>query len=288
MPVRAAARSPDRVEGDVERVAIPDLSSTTDWTAALLGVDIVIHAAARVHIMRDVAADPLAEFRRINVEGTMRLAMSAAAAGARRFVFISSIKVNGEGTRPGQPYTADGPAAPLDPYGISKHEAEVALRDLGRRTGMEIVIIRPVLVYGPGVKGNFGAMLRLIARGLPLPFGAVQNRRSLVALDNLVDLIVTCTNHPAAANETFLVCDGEDVSTTELFRRAARASGRHVVLVPIPVAVIRGVLVALGRGGLANRLFGWLQVDQGKTRRLLDWVPPITLDEGLRRMAGRS
>jgi nucleoside-diphosphate-sugar epimerase len=218
----AAGESP----ADGVDVVRGELSATADWSAAMAGVVAVVHCAARVHVMNDDAVDPLAEFRRINVEGSLQLARQAAAAGVRRFVFLSSIKVNGEQTDPGRPFTADQAPGPLDPYGISKMEAEAALRALARETGMAVVIIRPPLVYGPAVKGNFLAMIRALWRGIPLPLGAVTaNRRSLVALDNLVDLIVTCIDHPAAANQTFLVSDAEDLSTAALLRRMGQATG---------------------------------------------------------------
>lgn len=250
---------------------------------ALAGVDCIVHAAARVHVMNDTAADPLAEFRRVNVDGTVQLARHAAAAGVRRFVFLSSIKVNGQGNAPGQPYRADDVPGPADPYGVSKLEAEWGLLEVAAETGMEVVIIRPVLVYGRGVKGNFAAMLRWLSRGVPLPFGAVHNRRSLVALDNLVDLLVTCIAHPAAANEVFLVGDGEDLSTTELLRRSARAMGRSAVLLPIPVPMMESAASLLGKRAVAQRLFGSLQVDISKTRDLLGWRPPVSVDEALSR-----
>ena len=200
-----------------------DLEPSTDWSVALGGVSAVVHCAARVHMMADTAVNPLAEFRRVNVQGTLNLARQAASAGVRRFVFVSSIKVNGESTQLGFPFTADDAPAPLDDYGVSKMEAEQGLCEIALQTGIEVVIIRPPLVYGPGVKANFAAMMRWLRRGVPLPLGAINNQRSLVALDNLVDLIVTCITHPAAANETFLVSDGEDVSTTELLRRMGQA-----------------------------------------------------------------
>lgn len=184
-----------------------------------MGHGVVIHSAARVHVMDEQSADPLAEFRKMNVDGTLNLARQAAAAGVRRFIFISSIKVNGEGTVLGKPYTAMDTPSPQDPYGISKMEAEQGLRQIAQDTGMEVVIIRPVLVYGPGVKANFRSMVNWMNKGVPLPLGSIYNKRSMVALDNLVDLVVTCIDHPAAANQTFLESDGEDLSTTEMLRR---------------------------------------------------------------------
>jgi nucleoside-diphosphate-sugar epimerase len=213
------------------------------------------------------------------------LAEAAAAAGVRRFIFISSIKVNGEATLPGAPYTAEAQPAPADPYGISKLEAEQGLRALAADTGLEVVIIRPPLVYGPGVKANFLSMMRWLHKGVPLPFGAIHNRRSLVALDNLVDLLVTCIDHPGAANQTFLVSDGEDLSTSELLRRMGFALGRPARLLPIPSRLLDVAAAMLGKTALAQRLCGSLQVDIGKTRELLNWSPPVGVDEALRKTA---
>jgi UDP-glucose 4-epimerase len=275
------------VSPSVDYVRIAHLDQSADWSSALKGVDSVAHCAARVHVMADTAADPLAEFRRVNVQGTLTLARQAAAAGVRRFVFISSIKVNGEKTQLSQPFRADDAPAPLDPYGVSKMEAERGLHDIARQSGMEIVIIRPPLVYGPGVKANFAAMMRWLKRGVPLPLGAINNQRSLVALGNLVDLIMVCLTHPAAANQTFLVSDGQDVSTTELLRRMGYAMGCPARLVSVPEGWLKLAATVVGKPDLAQRLCGSLQVDIEKTRRLLGWVPPLSLDEGLRRAAGR-
>lgn len=286
MRVRAAVRRPDaRLPGAVEAVQVGDIVGTTRWDDALRGVDAVVHAAARVHVMHDVAADPLAEFRRVNVAGTVRLAREAARAGVKRFVFVSSIKVSGEGTRPGRPFRADDEPDPVDPYGVSKREAEDELRLVARETGLEVAIVRPVLVYGPGVKGNFHSMMRWLHRGVPLPLGAVHNRRSLVALDNLVDLLVTTLVHPAAANRTFLVSDGEDLSTTELLRRTATALGTRARLLPVPAPLLQGAARVAGRRAVADRLCGNLQVDITPTRELLGWTPSVAIDTALERAA---
>jgi nucleoside-diphosphate-sugar epimerase len=270
----------------VETIAIGSLSSETDWTVALRSVDKVVHLAARVHVMNDKSSDSLAEFRRVNVEGTANLARQAAAAGVRRFVYLSSIKVNGELTEVGQPFTADDAPAPEDPYGVSKQEAEQALRQIAVDTGMEVVIIRPPLVYGPGVKANFESMMRWLARGVPLPLAAVtQNRRSLVALDNLVDLIMTCLSHPAAANQTFLVSDGEDLSTAELLKRMDAALGHPARLFCVPSLLLKIGAQAVNKPGIYQRLCGSLQLDINNTRQLLGWTPPVSVDEGLRRAA---
>jgi len=282
--VRASVRQPDAsFPADVQVVRVGDLAAGTDWREPLQGVEAVVHAAARVHVMAETASDPLAEFRRTNVDGTMALARQAAEAGVRRFVFVSSIKVNGEASPKGRPFAADDAPAPLDAYGVSKMEAEQQLTELSRQTGMEVVIVRPPLVYGPGVKANFASMLRWLQRGVPLPLGAIHNARSLVALDNLVDVLVTCLKHQAAAGQVFLVSDGEDISTTELLVRAARAMGRSAHLVPVPASWLEGAAAVLGRRHVAQRLCGSLQVDIDKTRRLLSWNPPLTLDEGLKK-----
>lgn len=262
-----------------------ELELSTDWSMTLADVSAIVHCAARVHVMADTAANPLEAFRRVNVQGTLNLARQAAQAGVRRFVFVSSVKVNGESTQPNHPFGADDVPAPLDAYGISKMEAEQGLREIARQTGMEIVIIRPPLVYGPGVKANFAAMMRWLKRGVPLPLGAIHNQRSLVALDNLVDLILTCITHPGAANQTFLVSDGEDVSTTELLRRMGRAMGKPARLLPVPASWLQVAAALVGKRDVAQRLCGSLQVDIEKTRQLLGWRPPLTLDQGLKKAA---
>ena len=275
--------APAKVIDGVRYVPLGDFTGQVDWPAALSGVEVVVHTAARVHMMADAVAEPLAEFRRVNVQANLRLAREAAAVGVRRFVFISSVKVNGEVTLAGQPFTEEDAAAPQDDYGLSKMEAELGLRQLSADTGMEVVIIRPPLVYGPDVRANFGALMRAVQRGWPLPLGAVHNQRSLVALDNLVDFIVTCISHPQAANQTFLVSDGQDLSTTELVRGMAQAGGVPARLLPVPVWALRAGASLLGRGDAVQRLCGNLQVDITKARSLLGWVPPVSVEEGLRR-----
>lgn len=286
----AVRRKVSKLPAEVGSVVVGDLTPDTAWQQALVGVETIVHLAARVHVMRDTAADPLAEFRWVNTRGTLNLARQAAAAGVRRFVFLSSVKVNGEGTLtpspfPGGGYKASDPPAPQDAYSISKYEAEVGLQEIAAETGMEAVIVRSPLVYGPGVKANFQALMRTVARGIPLPLGAIHNRRSLVALDNLVDLIRTCVEHPAAANETFLVSDGEDLSTTELIRRMARAMGRPARLIPVPTTVLMAGATLLGKRKVVARLCGSLQVDITRTRTRLNWSPPVTVDDALRATA---
>ena len=282
--VTAAVRGGTPIPSAAHHVHIPDIASDTDWRDALVGCDAVVHLAARVHQMHERASDALAKFRRVNCAGTMSLASQAAAAGVSRFVYISSIKVNGESTRFGAPFTEADAPSPADPYGLSKAEAEAQLLFFAATSAMAVTIIRPPLVYGPGARANFLAMTRWLARGMPLPLGAVtSNRRSLVALDNLVSLICACLEHPAAANQVFLVSDGEDLSTTDLLRRTARALGVAPRLVPVPVALIRSAATLLGKGDVAQRLCGSLQIDSGKARRLLGWTPEISVNEGLRR-----
>ena len=281
---RACARSSLSVElSRVQYHHIRSMDASTDWQAALNGVEVVVHCAARVHVMQEDATDPLQSYREVNVKGTLNLANQAAQAGVRRFVFVSSIKVNGEATQAGSPFTADALPSPLDPYGVSKLEAELGLRLIEAQTGMEVVIVRPPLVYGPGVKANFANMMRWVARGIPLPLGAIYNARSMVALENLVDLLVTCLKHPAAAGHTLLVSDGEDVSTTELLCRTANAMGNKALLLPVPVFVLELGAAMLGKRAVAQRLCGSLQIDISKTRRLLGWNPPLTLDQGLKK-----
>lgn len=268
---------------NVEQVLVGDLEPNTNWGVALHNVGVVIHTAARVHVMNDDYDDPLFEFRRVNVEGTLNLAHQAASVGVKRFIFISSIKVNGELTLPGCAFSAEDIAAPVDPYAVSKQEAEQGLMEVAKKTGMDVVIIRPPLVYGPGVKANFLSMLRWLYKGVPLPFGLIYNKRSLVALDNLVDLIITCTTHPAAANQVFLVSDDEDLSTTDLLQRTANLLGKPSRLLPIPQWLLTRSLKILGKGDMAQRLCGSLQVDISKTKELLGWIPPVSVDEELRK-----
>lgn len=274
---------PTRTLPGVEYRIVGDLDASADFCDALTGVDVIIHCAARVHVMREAAANPLLAFRATNVVGTEQLARQAAAARVRRLIFLSSVKVNGEGRAVA--YRETDQPAPQDAYGISKHEAELRLREIAAETGIEVAMVRSPLIYGPGVKANFQALMRVLVRGIPLPLGAIHNRRSLVALDNVVDLIVTCIEHPAAANETFLVSDGEDISTTELIRRLARAMGRSARLIPMPAPVVMAGATILGKGELARRLCGTLKVDITKVREVLGWTPPVSVDEGLCRTA---
>lgn len=280
--VRSAATFADAV---APLVTVGELGAQTDWSEALTGVQAVVHTAARVHVMQLTAANQLEEFRRVNVQGTFNLARQAAAAGVLRFVFVSSIKVNGETTQLGLPFTADDIPEPLDAYGVSKMEAEHGLREIARQSGMETVVIRPPIVYGPGVKANFAAMMRWLRCGVPLPLGDIHNQRSLVSLGNLVDLILTCLIHPAAVNQTFLVSDGEDVSTSELLRRTGQAMGHPACLFSVHENWLKLAAGMTGRADLSQRLCASLQVDISKTRQLLCWTPPLSLDEGLAQVA---
>lgn len=274
------------LEGSSSKLyAVGDLEQAV-LSALLLGVEVLIHAAARAHIMKDEVADPLAEYRRVNVEGTLNLARQAAAAGVKRFIFISSIGVNGNiNTRP---FHADDHPNPAEPYAQSKREAEQGLMQLAAERGMEIVVIRPPLVYGSGAPGNFGSLVRWIEKGIPLPFGTIHNKRSLVGIDNLIDLIIRCIDHPAAANQVFLAGDGEDLSTTELLRGVGKAMGKPARLIPVPAGLLQFGATLLGKKAMAQRLLGSLQVDISKTCELLDWKPPYTVEEGLKRCFERS
>jgi UDP-glucose 4-epimerase len=284
--VAAARQRPAETEAGVRWVQAPDLGPVADWHPVVQGRDLVVHSAARVHVMRDTTQDSMAAFRLVNVEGTLALARQAAAAGVRRFVFISSIKVNGESTDGRGPFRADDPPAPVDPYGASKAEAEAELFALGRQTGMEIVVVRPVLVYGPGVRANFAALMKAVRRGLPLPLGAIrQNRRSLLYVGNLSDLVVTSSIHPSAPGQVLLASDGEDLSTADLLRRLGVALGKPARLLPVPPALLHGAATALGKNAQAQRLLGSLQVDIEPTRERLDWTPPFDVETGLCRTA---
>ena len=269
----------------VEKTYISNIDQTTDWAQSLSGVSVIVHSAARVHVMHEDPAQSLEKFRTTNVEGTLNLAHQAIKAGVKRFVFISSIKVNGEATAPGSAFSAEDIPQPSDPYGISKFEAEQQLMQLAHTGAIEVVIIRPVLIYGAGVGANFQQMMRWLVKGIPLPFGAVSNRRSLVSLDNIVDLVTTCIDHPQAVNQVFLVSDDEDVSTTQLMQRLITYLGVKTWLVPIPAAVLVFLAGLLGRRATAQRLFGSLQVDIKKTQKLLGWHPPVSLDDGLKSTA---
>lgn len=259
-----------------------EIDGSTDWQDALQGVSVVIHLAARVHVMHESAVDPLAEFHKVNVEGTEHLARSAAAAGVRRLVYVSSIKVNGEETADGCRYSEEDTPSPQDPYGISKWEAEQALQRVAAETGLEVVLIRPPLVYGIGVKGNFAQMLSAVARRIPLPFAAVKNQRSLIYVGNLVDALISCALHPAAAGKTYLVCDGEDIATPELLNSLGDEMGCPARLFPSPMWMLSMMGKIAGRSDQLQRLVGSLQIDSHKIRSELNWRPPYSLRQGLK------
>ena len=273
-------RSPGQVAG--ERT-IPDLGRGTGWAQILDGVDAIVHLAARVHVSTETSADPLVEYRRVNTDGTLNLARQAAEAGVSRFLYISTIKVNGESTMPGQAFSRRDAPCPSDPYAISKYEAEQGLASMDG--GMAAVVIRPPLVYGPGVKGNFRNLVNGIMRGVPLPLGSVRNnRRSLVGLTNLVDLAVRCLTHPAAPGKLYLVSDGRDLSTRALIELIAEAYTRKPRLVRIPPLLLRAGSAFLGRGEAARRLLDNLQIDITETQRELGWEPPLTVEQELERL----
>jgi nucleoside-diphosphate-sugar epimerase len=269
----------------VEAVLIKTLDGETDWIDALYGVDVVIHLAARVHVMHDSVADPLAEFLKVNLHGTENLARQAAHAGVKRLVFVSSIKVNGEATCDGQRFSETDMSAPQDPYGISKWEAEQALQRVSAQTGLEVVIVRPPLVYGPGVKGNFAQMMNIVAKRIPLPFACIHNLRSLVYVGNLADALITCSTHAAAAGQTYLVCDGEDISTPDLLRQLAHNMGVSARLFFCPPVLLKLAGKLTGKSQQLERLFGSLRVEGDKIRADLNWTPPYSLRQGLQMTA---
>ncbi|MFZ6646305.1 NAD-dependent epimerase/dehydratase family protein [Undibacterium sp. TJN25] len=286
IPLTCVSRKPLGPElAGARTQTIDDIGPDTDWSASLPGITTVIHCAARVHVMQDKASDPLAAFRLANVDATLQLARQAAAAGVRQFIFLSSVKVNGEETPPGAAFTEDAAPQPSDPYGISKCEAEQALLALAKTTSMAVTIIRPPLVYGPGVKANFLSMMRWVKKGLPLPLGSIHNKRSFVYLDNLVSLVLACMDQPAAYNEVFLVSDGQDLSTTELLQSAAQAFDLPSRLLPFPPALLMAAAALAGKKPAAQRLCQSLQVNIGKARSRLGWTPPFNVRQGLQATA---
>lgn len=280
VPFRAATR-----HARANSVGVGEISSQTDWTSALDGIETVVHLAARVHVMNETSADPQAAFDAVNVEGSVRLARQAAARGVRRMVYVSSIKTNGESTSPGHPYRPDDQPNPIDFYGISKWKAEESLRQVAVETGLELVIVRPPLVYGPGVGGNFGSLMRLVDRSIPLPFGAASNLRSMVARTNLVSIILAAASHRAAAGEVFLASDDLDISTRGLVEAIGTALGRRPLLLPVPPLLLQAAARLVGKAGVVQRLFGSLQVDVSRTRSVLGWAPVTTMQEELARTA---
>lgn len=278
--IKVVSRQPDvHFHKNIETVCIDKIGPNTQWGDIVQDIDVVVHAAARAHVMHDTSRNPLFEFRRVNVEGTLNLARQAFRSGVKRFVYLSSIGVNGNVSI--QPFSELDIPKPIGPYAISKLEAEQELQLLSEMSSIELVIIRPPLVYGPNSPGNFRRLLHWLNSGIPLPLGAINNKRSLVALDNLVDFIITCIEHPAAANEVFLISDGEDLSTTELLRRTAIALDKPARLLPVPQGLLEFSLKLLGKRNLAQQLCGTLQVDIKKAREKLDWKPKMSIDEEL-------
>jgi nucleoside-diphosphate-sugar epimerase len=275
-PVVAAVRK----GAGSEQVNVGEIDGATDWSAALEGCQAVIHLAARVHVMADKAEDPLLAYRRVNVEGTLNLARQAAASGTKRFVFVSSVKVNGESTA-SSPFAAMDRPNPCDPYGQSKLEAEIALQKLSEETGLEVVVVRPPLVYGPGVKANFLNLIKLVQLGLPLPFGRAAGYRSMVAVDNLVDLLIVCTAHPKAPGGIFMVSDGRDLTVRELVESIAVAMNKRVFLLPVPTTLMHTAARLVGKSAVSDRLLGSLQVDIKNTREMLEWEPVVTTQSAI-------
>lgn len=268
-----------RAPGSGDTFVVGDIDGSTDWRAPLAGCDAVVHLAGRAHQLGDRAPDPLEEFRRVNVQGSLALFSQAAAQGVKRFVYLSSIGVNGNQTV--SPFTEADVPRPCEPYALSKLEAEAGLRRLSGETGLELVIIRPPLVYGPDAPGNFGRLVHWVCKGIPLPLGAIHNRRSMVSLGNLLDFIAVCLKSTSAANQVFVVSDGQDLSTTDLLRRVARLTNRPERLIPVPAAWLEAMLLVLGARDTARRLCGDLQIDISKARQLLAWAPPWSVDQGL-------
>ncbi|MFA6279863.1 MAG: SDR family oxidoreductase [Bdellovibrionales bacterium] len=277
--VRCALRSPSSIPLPCESVMVGELGDTTDWRESLQGCEAVVHLAARVHVMKDSATDPLAVSRAVNTQGTIHLAQQAAEAGVKRFLFMSTIKVNGEGRD--TPYTEADAPAPEDPYAISKAEAETALMALAATTPMAVTILRPPLVYGAGVRANFRALMQIVRRGAPLPFAMICNKRSLVYRGNLVSAMTTCLESEGAKNKTFLVTDGQDVSTPDLIRAIAKAMGRRANLWPIPPSWLRGLGKITGKQKAVDRLLGSLCADNAALCKATGWAPPYTLEQGL-------
>ncbi|KDN28660.1 UDP-glucose 4-epimerase [Vibrio fortis] len=263
-----------------------EIGSDTDYSMALNGVDVVIHLAARVHVMDDKSIDPLNVYREVNTAGTLNLARQAIKSGVKRFIFISSIKTNGENTNGKAPFNFSSPRASEDFYGQSKSEAEIQLLELAKKTELEVVIIRPTLVYGAGVKANFASLINLVCKGFPLPFGLINsNKRSLVSVTNLVDLIITCIDHPKAKNQVFLVSDDHDVSTSEMVKQMSVACGKNNFQLPVPVWCYRLVGKLLKKEDVVDRLIGSLQVDISHTKETLGWTPPQSLQDGFKETA---
>jgi len=281
--VRGTFRLPKNGIFCCEQFVTGNIDLNTEWSSALADVDVVVHLAARVHVMRDTAADPTNLFDAINNQATRKLVQTASVAGVKRFIYLSTVKVNGETTAIGRPFIESDVPAPVGAYALSKHHAEQGVREMATEYGLDWCIIRSPLVYGPGVKANFAALIGAVKRGIPLPLASVQNRRSLISLDNLVDFIATCVTHTAAANQMFLVSDGKDMSTSQLINTIGRVAGKSARLFPVPVHVLEIFARLLGQRTAFDRLCESLQVDIGKAKAVLHWVPPVELEDALRR-----
>lgn len=282
---RAAVRRPSStVDVRSESVVVGEIDAQTGWHEAVKDMDVVVHLAARVHVMHDQSDNPLVAFRKINLEGTCSLAEAAVKAGAKRFVYISTIKVNGEATN-GKPFTPQDTPSPADPYAIAKWEAEKALQEISQKTGLEVVVIRPPLVYGPGVKANFLNLIKLVRKRIPLPLAGIKNKRTLVALDNLANLILTCCEHPAAADHVFLAGDDESVSTAELITKIAKSFGQRSPVFYFPPTLMAWAASLLGKQAVWHRLSGSLEVDNSDAKKIMAWQPVTSMDEELKRIA---
>lgn len=288
--VRKVVRSSGDLCDGKSIIAVGDINGKSDWRTALIGVDCIVHCAARAHIMHERAPDCLEAYREVNVAGTLRLAEQAVEAGVQRLVFLSSIKVNGDHTQPGKPFIDISPdiftglAAPVDPYALSKWEAELVLRDVALRTGLELVIVRPPLIYGKGVKGNLARILKLVYSGVPLPVASIENSRSMIGLDNLLDLLIHCMSDPRAAGQTFLASDGEDLSTPDLVRRIAQAMGRAPHLFSVPTSLLKIAGRVVSKEAEIDRLINFLQIDSSQTQEILSWLPPFPVNAGIQIM----
>jgi nucleoside-diphosphate-sugar epimerase len=279
--LRVALRDSSRASGLAgEIIPVGTLNPRTDWTKAVIGIDAVVHLAGRVHVVNETAIEPLQAFRAVNLGATEALAQAAARAGVRRYVYVSSIKVNGEATA-GQPFSANDPPHPRDPYGVSKWDAEQALRRIEKETDLEVAVVRPPLVYGPGVRGNFLRLMKLVRSGIPLPFGAVANQRSMIYNGNLAHALIACTVKREAAGNTYLVSDGDDLSTADLVRLLAKSMGKTARLLPVPVGILRFLGASTGKAEDIDRLVSSLRVDSSRLRADLGWRPPFSVEEGI-------
>ena len=281
--IAVAGRRDPKTQGAYQFYNVGNLSAHTDWTQVCSGVDVVIHCAARVHVVKETVADPLAQYRSVNTDATVALAQAAIKGGAARFIFISTMNVDGAQTSPNQPLRADDPYVPSQPYDISKHEAEIKLMDLAKNDPLETVIIRPPLVYGANAKGNFKTLVGLVQKSIVLPAFNCPAKRSFVSIDNLTHLILKCIDHPKAANQAFLVSDGHDLTTTELLQKIVKAKGVKRLFIPLPYGFFVRVLGILGKRKIADKLFGFLQVDISKNKEMLGWTPPFKVEQALRK-----